>query len=80
MKRVVAWFPTVAVLAGTYLVAFNVFSFDYNRGCGYHGSSAFDDDCANPVAYSYEWGTANGIGIGSILIVAGTMAYNRKKS
>lgn len=77
MHLIKKWLPIVAILLGVYLVGHNVFDFDHSRGCGRTGR--FVEECANPVAYHYGEGSANGIGIGAVLIVAGSMAYFRKK-
>ena len=80
MKRLLTWLPMLSILIGTYLVAFNVFSFDSTRGCGRVELSArFLPSCANPVEYFYGEGSRNGIGIGAVLVVGGFMAGFRKK-
>lgn len=77
MKHILAWLPVASILLGTYMVTHNVFDFSYERGCGLT-LDRFAQDCANPVAYFYTEGGANGIGVGSVLIVAGAMALRKK--
>lgn len=78
MELIKKWLPTVAILLGVYLFSHNVFDFASDRGCARQQGPRFGEECSNPVAYYYEEESAHGIGIGAVLIVAGSMVYLRR--
>lgn len=78
MKKIKRYLPEIILLIGSFTFIYNVFSFDYSRGCGLSFNSSLRDSCSNPVAYHYDDEVLFFLALGFTLIVLGILLIKDK--